>query len=246
MKNQEAARLQREETWTPATISPAPGSSSSRESSLDPTSGSVIVQAASAASVLSTRSPRQIIIQRRDEGFGFTLRHFIVYPPEVRVLFEKLIFRWTTFIENSVIFSHLKPPKKKNPITNSCSAQDKLENSCLLLFFQGGFSSSEIVVWINLKPSWQKNNKYKFPRNQLFVSHGEASSLLAIYFINTVMSKVSRKNFDCGTKALICQLSSYSTSYNLFWAMHANLIWNKNFVFDRLPLTRGQVQIFTF
>ena len=63
---------------------------------------------------MSTRSPRQIIIQRRDEGFGFTLRHFIVYPPEVRVLFEKLIFRWTTFIENSVIFSHLKPPKKKN------------------------------------------------------------------------------------------------------------------------------------
>ena len=34
--------------------------------------------------VLSTRSPRQLVIQRSEEGFGFTLRHFIVYPPEVR------------------------------------------------------------------------------------------------------------------------------------------------------------------
>ena len=78
---QEAARLQREQTWTPATMSPAPGSSSSRESSLDPTS--CVVHTAS-ASVLSTRCPRQIIIQRSDDGFGFTLRHFIVYPPDVR------------------------------------------------------------------------------------------------------------------------------------------------------------------
>ena len=78
---QEAARLQREQTWTPATMSPAPGSSSSRESSLDP--ASCVVHTAS-ASVLSTRCPRQIIIQRSDDGFGFTLRHFIVYPPDVR------------------------------------------------------------------------------------------------------------------------------------------------------------------
>ena len=44
---QEAARLQREQTWTPATMSPAPGSSSSRESSLDPTS--CVVHTASAS-----------------------------------------------------------------------------------------------------------------------------------------------------------------------------------------------------
>jgi hypothetical protein len=31
---------------------------------------------------LSRGNPRQIQIERKDNGFGFTLRHFIVYPPE--------------------------------------------------------------------------------------------------------------------------------------------------------------------
>lgn len=61
-------------------MSPAPGSSSSRESSLDPTCGSIVHTATT--NVLSNRSPRQIVIQRSEEGFGFTLRHFIVYPPD--------------------------------------------------------------------------------------------------------------------------------------------------------------------
>ena len=30
----------------------------------------------------SKSSPRQLRIERKDNGFGFTLRHFIVYPPE--------------------------------------------------------------------------------------------------------------------------------------------------------------------
>lgn len=35
--------------------------------------------------ILSTKSPRQILIKGRgpNGGYGFTLRHFIVYPPEV-------------------------------------------------------------------------------------------------------------------------------------------------------------------
>ena len=93
---QEAARLQREQTWTPSSAlspTPPPGSSSSRESSLDPST----IHTAS-ASVLSTRSPRQIIIQRSEDGFGFTLRHFIVYPPEVIRLEQCLeIFAFDNF-----------------------------------------------------------------------------------------------------------------------------------------------------
>ncbi len=77
-------------TQTPVTnlvglASPAPGSSSSRESSLDP---SATIHTTSTA-ILSTKSPRQIVILRSDDGFGFTLRHFIVYPPEVRTFFYK-------------------------------------------------------------------------------------------------------------------------------------------------------------
>lgn len=30
----------------------------------------------------SRSSPRHLRIERKDYGFGFTLRHFIVYPPE--------------------------------------------------------------------------------------------------------------------------------------------------------------------
>ncbi len=37
---------------------------------------------ASVASVASARGPRAINIQRSSAGFGFTLRHFIVYPPD--------------------------------------------------------------------------------------------------------------------------------------------------------------------
>ena len=102
--DQEAARLQQgtATSWTPATLSPTPGSTtSSRESSLDPT-----IHTAS-TSVLSTRSPRQLIIQRSEEGFGFTLRHFIVYPPEVRIEFCLLFF----FGENRNL-KNLKVAKK--------------------------------------------------------------------------------------------------------------------------------------
>ena len=51
--------------------------------------------------LLSKKSPRQIVIQRSpsdsvnsssgSQGFGFTLRHFIVYPPEVSGLLIKTI-----------------------------------------------------------------------------------------------------------------------------------------------------------
>ena len=39
------------------------------------------------------RGPRRISIQRSSAGFGFTLRHFIVYPPDsVQVSFPFYIF----------------------------------------------------------------------------------------------------------------------------------------------------------
>lgn len=31
---------------------------------------------------LSWQGPRTIYLQKNSQGFGFTLRHFIVYPPE--------------------------------------------------------------------------------------------------------------------------------------------------------------------
>ena len=61
--------------------------------------------------LLSTKSPRQIVILRSDhsaptnqssssaQGFGFTLRHFIVYPPEVSVR-PKIEPNWTKLYRN--------------------------------------------------------------------------------------------------------------------------------------------------
>ncbi|GLD51808.1 rho GTPase-activating protein 23-like isoform X1, partial [Lates japonicus] len=31
---------------------------------------------------MSWQGPRTIFLQKNSQGFGFTLRHFIVYPPE--------------------------------------------------------------------------------------------------------------------------------------------------------------------
>ncbi|KTF70928.1 hypothetical protein cypCar_00050334, partial [Cyprinus carpio] len=28
------------------------------------------------------KGPRTVVLQKNSQGFGFTLRHFIVYPPE--------------------------------------------------------------------------------------------------------------------------------------------------------------------
>ena len=76
--------------------------SSSRESSLGPIS-SIAAGSSSGGyhadttnqALLSVKTPRQIVIERNraqasnfsssssSNGFGFTLRHFIVYPPEV-------------------------------------------------------------------------------------------------------------------------------------------------------------------
>ena len=32
--------------------------------------------------VISWPGPRTVVVPRAENGFGFTLRHFIVYPPE--------------------------------------------------------------------------------------------------------------------------------------------------------------------
>ena len=34
------------------------------------------------SAVISWSGPRTVIVPRTEAGFGFTLRHFIVYPPE--------------------------------------------------------------------------------------------------------------------------------------------------------------------
>lgn len=96
---QEAARLHREHTgWSPTVgkyPEPSPSTSvsrwstpegSSRESSLDPTT------IRTPATVIGRTTPRNIVLHRipsgseavsgGGSGFGFTLRHFIVYPPE--------------------------------------------------------------------------------------------------------------------------------------------------------------------
>ena len=73
--------------------------SSSRESSLGPVSlnatGSAVAYSGdSNTALLAVKSQRHIVIERSrgstlqfssssSNGFGFTLRHFIVYPPEV-------------------------------------------------------------------------------------------------------------------------------------------------------------------
>ena len=95
---QEAARLHRESAgWTPLPTAAAAASlrfspawsvdgGSSRESSLDPSLSSAA--SLTPRPLLSKNSPRCIVIHRTagtdsSQGFGFTLRHFIVYPPEV-------------------------------------------------------------------------------------------------------------------------------------------------------------------
>ena len=76
--------------------------SSSRESSLGPASLNAVGGSAPAIGLpepelLAVKSPRHIVIERNfqashdgnvnssSNGFGFTLRHFIVYPPEVKL-----------------------------------------------------------------------------------------------------------------------------------------------------------------
>lgn len=48
----------------------------------------------------------QLYIQRTDGGFGFTLRHFIVYPPEVRPNLN-LIHLVDTFIGTELLIFRL-------------------------------------------------------------------------------------------------------------------------------------------
>lgn len=49
-----------------------------------------------AVDLSSHLGPRTVIIHRRDSDFGFTLRHFIVYPPESSVVHssEDVSFLW--------------------------------------------------------------------------------------------------------------------------------------------------------
>ena len=91
---QEAARLQREagpgslsQTATPSSRTPLGSATSSRESSLGPAVSSKVVSAlplgAMGDASANAKGSRNLVINRHQNGFGFTLRHFIVYPPEV-------------------------------------------------------------------------------------------------------------------------------------------------------------------
>lgn len=52
-----------------------------------------------------SRGPRSLYLRRQENGFGFTLRHFIVYPPEpleVSSFFFFLLQPVTNFIYHNV------------------------------------------------------------------------------------------------------------------------------------------------
>ena len=53
------------------------------------------------------QGPHTVIVHRADGGFGFTLRHFIVYPPESAIRLAK-VSDLHLFGGNSFDFANLK------------------------------------------------------------------------------------------------------------------------------------------
>lgn len=66
---------------------------------------------------VSWQGPRTIFLQKNSQGFGFTLRHFIVYPPESSITSLKVSTLCSLVLDvgldtklNLTDFSHLIQP----------------------------------------------------------------------------------------------------------------------------------------
>lgn len=56
--------------------------------------------------------PKTVVLRRTSQGFGFTLRHFIVYPPESAVQFS---FKVSEINKEALLYSFITLLRVKNP-----------------------------------------------------------------------------------------------------------------------------------
>ncbi|XP_029766870.1 rho GTPase-activating protein 21-like [Terrapene carolina triunguis] len=67
---------------------PPAGSSSQVSKHKDGNEQSEVVSPSEEEETFSWPGPKTVVLRRTSQGFGFTLRHFIVYPPESAVHFS--------------------------------------------------------------------------------------------------------------------------------------------------------------